>query len=46
MNDPRRASIERLFAAVEAKDLPRVLAVISDDALLSDPQYAQPVMRG
>ena len=46
MNDQLRASIERLFAAVEAKDLPAVLAGMTDDALLSDPHYPQPEMRG
>jgi ketosteroid isomerase-like protein len=46
MTDQLRASIERLFAAVEAKDLPAVLAGMTDDALLSDPHYPQPEMRG
>ena len=46
MNDQLRDAIDRLFAAVEAKDLPAVLQGITADALLIDPHYPQPTMRG
>jgi len=41
-----RAFIERTFADVAAKNLDAVMAVFADDALLYDPHYPQPEMRG
>ena len=46
MNDQLCASIDRFFAAVEAKDLPALLHGMADDAVLIDPHYPQPEMRG
>jgi ketosteroid isomerase-like protein len=41
-----RATIERLFRAVEAKDLGAVLALCADDAVIIDPHYPVPHMAG
>lgn len=41
-----RTYIESVFAAVAAKDLEKVMAAFADDALLYDPHYPQPEMRG
>lgn len=46
MNEQLRASIDRLFAAVQAKDLDAMLQGMADDAVLIDPHYPQPEMRG
>ena len=35
-----------LIAAFEAKDLPAALAFFADDAVVIDPHYPQPVMKG
>jgi ketosteroid isomerase-like protein len=46
MSAENRALAERLLSAFEAKDLEAALACFADDALLFDPHYATPEMRG
>jgi ketosteroid isomerase-like protein len=46
MSTALRTAVEQLFAAVEAKDMPAVLALFSDDALIVDPHYPVPRMVG
>jgi ketosteroid isomerase-like protein len=41
-----RALIERLFRAMEARDLPGALAAFAEDAEVTDPHYPTPRMRG
>ena len=41
-----RPLVERALAAVEAKDVDAVLACLSDDAVVIDPHYPKPTMRG
>ena len=41
-----RAAIETMFAAFAAKDLKRVLAMFAEDALVYDPHYPVPEMKG
>jgi ketosteroid isomerase-like protein len=41
-----RATIETMFAAFVAKDLERVLAMFAEDALVYDPHYPVPEMKG
>jgi len=46
MATDNRALVERLLSAFEAKDLDAALACFADDALLFDPHYPTPEMRG
>src|ERR1700730_18572895 len=46
MNTPLHDLIERLFAAIEAKDLDTFLQCIAEDAVFIDPHYPSPVMNG
>ena len=46
MSADNRALVERLLSAFEAKDLEAALACFADDALLIDPHYPTPEMRG
>ncbi len=46
MSTPLRATVDRLFAAFEAKDEAAVLALLADDAVLIDPHYPTPRMAG
>jgi len=46
MRDTLRPLVERALAAVEAKDLDSVLACLAEDAVVIDPHYPQPTMRG
>ena len=46
MTTPLRALTERMFAAVEAKDLDASLQCIADDAVFIDPHYPSPSMVG
>ena len=46
MAESLRGLMERLFAAVEAKDLPGVLDLFADDGVLFDPHYPTPRMVG
>ena len=41
-----RALVERVFRAMEARDLPGALAAFADDAEVTDPHYPTPRMRG
>ena len=41
-----RHLVEQLFRAVEAKDRAGVLALVAPDAVLVDPHYPRPTMRG
>jgi ketosteroid isomerase-like protein len=45
-NKELRDLIERMFAAVEARDVGAVLAFLTDDAILIDPHYPRPRMAG
>lgn len=46
MRETLRPLVERALAAVEAKDVDAVLACLSDGAVVIDPHYPQPTMRG
>ena len=46
MSTPLRATVEQLIGAFEARDLGAVLALLADDAVLIDPHYPSPRMRG
>lgn len=46
MAESLRGLMERMFAAVEAKDLEGVLAFFTDDGVLFDPHYPTPKMVG
>ena len=46
MSTPLRALTERMFAAVEAKDLDASLQCIADDAVFIDPHYPSQAMIG
>jgi ketosteroid isomerase-like protein len=46
MNQALRTTIQKAFDAVMAKDLEGLLSLMSDDALLWDPHYPNPQMRG
>jgi ketosteroid isomerase-like protein len=46
MTTATRATIEKMFAAVEAKDSQAVLALFADDAVIVDPHYPVPRMVG
>ncbi|AZI41555.1 nuclear transport factor 2 family protein [Deinococcus psychrotolerans] len=39
-------SIRQMFGAVERKDLQATLAMFADDAVMADPHYPNPTMRG
>jgi ketosteroid isomerase-like protein len=41
-----RDTVERIFGALEAKDLAAVLALFADDAVVVDPHYPVPRMAG
>ncbi len=41
-----RPLVEGAFAAFEAKDLPTALGYFADDAVMIDPHYPTPTMRG
>ncbi len=41
-----RTLVEGVFAAFEAKDLPTALGYFADDAVMIDPHYPTPTMRG
>src|SRR5947209_7862944 len=41
-----RATVERLFKALEAKDAPAVLAFFAPNATIVDPHYPVPSMQG
>ncbi len=43
--DPE-ALIRQLFTVLEARDLPAALAMFSDDAVIYDPHYPIPTMKG
>ena len=46
MSTPLQILVEESFAAVEAKDLEKVLSYFAEDAVLIDPHYPSPVMKG
>ncbi len=46
MDSPLHDLIIRTFAAVEAKDLDAMVGVFAEDALVIDPHYPTPRMRG
>jgi len=46
MDTPLHDLIIRTFAAVEAKDLDAMVGVFAEDALVIDPHYPTPHMRG
>jgi len=46
MSPDNRVLVERLLKAFESKDLEAALACFADDALLFDPHYPTPEMRG
>lgn len=46
MTTPLRTTVDRLFAAVEAKDVAAVVGFFADDAVCIDPHYPTPHMAG
>ena len=46
MSSNNQELVERLLSAFEAKDLEAALACFADDAVLFDPHYPTPEMRG
>ncbi len=46
MDTPLHDLVTRTFAAVEAKDLDAMVGVFAEDALVIDPHYPTPRMRG
>ena len=46
MSEITRADVERIFQIFESKDLEAFLALFVEDALLYDPHYPVPEMRG